>query len=175
MLDCRGSQTKIKMRKIIVILMVLLILGGGGAGVYFYFFQPAEASAGAAAEEANKEHEKQAKGGGHGEAPAAMFVELDPLILPVMDGNGPSQVVSIVVALEVADEETAKTVEAMSPKLKDAYIQDMYGMMNQYAALKGGVVQVGMIKKRLNEITTHVMGENVVQDVLLQVVQQRPI
>ena len=49
-------------------------------------------------------------------------------------------------------------------------------MLNRHAALKGGVIQVGIIKKRLNKISDRVMGdEDVVQDVLLQVVQQRPI
>jgi flagellar FliL protein len=158
---------------IMIAVVALLVCGGGAAGAYFYFFQPAEASAGDAADEVGKAHE-QAKGG-HGKVAGSSFVELDPLILPIVDNNGVNQVVSLVVALEVADEETMKAVEAMTPKLKDAYIQDMYGMLNGYASMKGGVVQVAMIKKRLNKISNDVLGENVVHDVLLQVVQQRPI
>lgn len=166
------------MRKIIIIVVALLLLGGGGAGAYFYFQKPAEAASGDAATATADSHGKDekkhaAKGGGHG---AGMkYVELDPLILPIVDNNGLSQSVSLVIALEVADDATAKQVEGMSPKLKDAYIQDMYGMLNEHAALKGGVIQITDIKNRLNKITHEVMGEDVVHEVLLQVVQQRPI
>ena len=157
------------MRMIIMGVVALILLGGGGAGAYFFFMKPAEASAG---EEVADAHEEKAESG-HGEA--AAFVELDPLILPIIDNDGVHQVVSMVVAIEVADAPTADKVKAMSPRLKDAFIQDMYGALNEHAALKGGVIQVTAIKKRLNEVTNKVLGEGVAHDVLLQVVQQRPI
>jgi len=161
------------MRMILIAVVALLVLGGGGAGAYFYFSQTAEASAGEEAhEEVAKKEEHHGDGHGHG---AFEFVELDPLILPIVDENGVSQVVSVVVALEVADSAAASSVEKMSPRLKDAFIQDMYGVLNRHASLKGGVIQVNLLKKRLNKISARVMGDDVVQDVLLQVVQQRPI
>ena len=52
----------------------------------------------------------------------------------------------------------------------------MYGVLNEHAALKGGVLQVHYLKKRLNTVSAEVMGDDdVINDVLLQVVQQRPI
>lgn len=163
------------MRMMIIAVAALLVLGGGGAGAYFYFSQQAEASAGPEGEAHGDKHakkeEKEHKDKSHYE-----FVELDPLILPIVDNNGVSQTVSMVIALEVPDSSAASKVEMLAPKLKDAFIQDMYGMLNRHAALKGGVIQVGAIKKRLNKISDKVMGdEEVVHDVLLQVVQQRPI
>ncbi|MCB1680662.1 MAG: flagellar basal body-associated FliL family protein [Rhodospirillales bacterium] len=161
------------MRKLLMIIIVLLVLGGGGGGAYYYFVVMKNTENTEAGEEqGQKEAGKQEHGEeqGHSE-----FVELDPLILPIVDNSGVSQVVSLVVAIEVPDQSSKDKVKAMSPKLKDAYIQDMYGMLNQQAALKGGVVQVAMIKERLNKITADVMGKDVVGDVLLQVVQQRPI
>lgn len=150
---------------------VAVLLIGGGAGGYFYFMQPAEASV---ADE-HKKAESEEKEGEHGEA-VLEFVEIDPLVLPVIDNEGINQVVSIVVSLEVASAGDAEKVKKMTPRLKDAYIQDMYGILNKNAALKDGVVQVGIIKERLNKVTDKVMGDkDVVHDVLLQVVQQRPI
>lgn len=164
------------MRMMIIAVVALLVLGGGGAGAYYYFQQPAEASSGEehtdAATGKDKSDKKHAKAGEH---ETTQFVELDPLILPILGNDGVNQTVSLVIALEVADEKAAAIVEHMSPKLKDAYIQDMYGMLNQHAALKGGVLQVSELKSRLNKISTDVLGEDVVHDVLLQVVQQRPI
>lgn len=160
------------MRIIIIALVALLVLGGGGAGAYFYFMDSADASVGEEELADNHDNHKKDKGhgGGHFE-----FVELDPLILPIVDNNGVNQVVSMVIALEVMETGKVGEVEKMTPKLKDAFIQDMYGVLNKHAALKGGVIQVGMIKKRLNKITDNVLGDDVVNDVLLQVVQQRPI
>ncbi|GJL84949.1 MAG: hypothetical protein DHS20C02_07240 [Micavibrio sp.] len=166
------------MRLIIIGVVALLVLGGGGAAAYFFLLQPAEASVTKEGEEGHDTHTKKAKkGGGHGEEAGwgTEFVELEPLILPIVDNEGVNQVVSMVIALEVSNSGDAARVTRMAPKLKDAYIQDMYGVLNRHAALKGGVIQVGAIKKRLSKISNEIMGEDVVQDVLLQVVQQRPI
>ncbi|MGB4106206.1 MAG: flagellar basal body-associated FliL family protein [Alphaproteobacteria bacterium] len=163
------------MRMVLIAVVALLVLGGGGAGAYFYFSKPAEASAGEAAKEVAAAHKKdEKKKGGHG-ADTAEFVELDPLILPIIDNSGVTQTVSLVIALEVEGKDKADEVRKLTPRLKDAYIQDMYGILNKHAALKGGVVQVSAIKGRLTKITTDVLGEDMVSDVLLQVVQQRPI
>lgn len=163
------------MRKGIIAIVALLLLAGGGAGGYFYFFKPAEASGveGEIEGDGHKEAKKDKHGGGHGEA--AEFVELDPLVLPIVDNSGVTQVVSLVVAIEAADAGAVETIKKLSPRLKDAYIQDMYGVLNEHAALKGGVIQVSAIKARLNKITQDILGEEVAHGVLLQVVQQRPI
>ena len=165
------------MKLILMAVMALVLLGGGGAGAYFYF-------SGSTAEAALTEDEILEKEKRERDEALAMkkenyaafqFVELDPLILPIVDRNGVSQVVSMVVTLEVYDDKSAKKVEHMIPKLKDAYIQDLYGALNKHASLKGGVIQVSDIKKRLHKISHKVVGEEYVNAVLLQVVQQRPI
>ncbi len=161
------------MRLVIIIVVALLLLGGGGAGAYFYFQHPAEASVGETDEHQDaKEAEK-----GHGDEgePAAAFVEMDPLILPIIGAKGATQTVSLVIVLEVADEAKAEEVKHLTPRLKDAYIQNMYGMLSRKNALQDGMIQVGPLKERLNKISKQVLGDDVVHDVLLQVVQQRPI
>ncbi len=110
-----------------------------------------------------------------GDKGSSEYVKLDPLLLPIIDEDGVQQVVSMVVAIEVGGVSDADKVKAMRPKLTDAYIQDMYGILNRHAALKGGIIQVKMIKERLNKITDDVVGDDIDTEVLLQVVQQRPI
>jgi len=156
------------MKLIMMIVGALVVLAGGGAGAYFYFQGEAVASAPAG------EHGEVKKKKDKHEQVHYEYVELDPLILPIVDKTGVSQVVSMVVALEVNGGDSAK-VSSMAPKLKDAYIQDLYGMLSEHAALKGGVIQVGYIKERLNQISNEVMHDGEINDVLLQVVQQRPI
>jgi hypothetical protein len=118
-------------------------------------------------------------GGGEGEA-VVQYVELDPLMLPIVDETGVSQVINLVVALEVANVAGADKVKALKPKLTDAFITDMYGALNRHAALKGGVLQIGYIKERLYQLSKDIVGldeeeHDLVNSVLIQVVQQRQI
>ena len=160
------------MRLVLIVLAALIALGGGGAGAYFYFMQPAEASI----TENPEAHEEKAEKADKADRKAPYeFVELDPLILPIVDAQGFSQTVSLVIVLEVPDAKSQKKIEAITPRLKDAFIQDLYGVLNRQAALADGVVQVAALKARLNKIIVKVTGEDAVNDVLLQVVQQRPI
>lgn len=154
-------------------LVAILLLGGGAAGAYFYFQKPAEAAVGKTEEHKAAKEAEAHKAEGHGSG--GDFVELDPLILPIIDESGVTQVVSIVVVIEVPSASAANDVKKFAPRLKDAYIQEMYGILNRHAALQGGVIQVGMLKDRLNAISHRVLGEDKINGVLLQVVQQRPI
>lgn len=149
------------MKKIKLFIMgvaALLVLGSSGAGGEFSLIGKAYAG-----------------GGGGGEAGGVEFVEMTPLILPIVDNTGVTQTVNLVVALEVANAEAVETVKKYKPRLTDAYIQGMYGVLNKHAALKGGVIQVGYLKDKLNSISHKVLGDDVVQNVLIQVVQQQPI
>lgn len=159
------------MKTFMLLLGALAVLAGGGLGAYFYFAQPAVASA----PEHVKKKKKVASKAEETGASLFQYVELEPLVLPIVDGSGVSQVVSMVIALEVVEPSAADKVRKLEPKLKDAYIQDMYGMLSEHAALKGGVVQIGYIKDRLNDISNRVLGNGKVNDVLIQVVQQRPV
>lgn len=160
------------MKKIIFAVMLLLVLGGGAVGAYFYFGKPAEASVGDSDEHIEA---KEASGKNNADKANAEYVELDPLILPIIDNNGVSQVISLVVVIEVGNTQDAETIIHNQPRLKDAYIQELYGVLNKHAALRGGVVQVDRVKERLKGISYKVMGDDMITDVLLQVVQQRPM
>ncbi|MFA7275713.1 MAG: flagellar basal body-associated FliL family protein [Pseudobdellovibrionaceae bacterium] len=111
---------------------------------------------------------------GGSEAPKVTYVKLDPLTLPVIDKSGIVQIINVSVTLEVADDLVAKEVEMVTPRLKDAYIQEMYGTLSRKGALTAeGVLQVNAIKERLSKVTMRVLGADKVKDVLLQSVNQR--
>lgn len=163
------------MRLAIIAIVALLVIGGGGFGAYIYFAKPAEAAVTEAGGEVKKgeEHAKKGEEGGHGEGGATEYVKFEPLILPIVDNEGLTQVVSLVVAIEVSSAEDKTTVTNLMPRLTDAFIQDMYGVLNG-EAMKGGIIQVGFLKDRLNKVSAKVLGGEIKSNVLLQVVQQRP-
>lgn len=158
------------MKLLVIAALALLLLGGGGAGAYFYFKHPAEAASGAVGEHAEGAKHKADEHGAK-----STFVQLDPLILPVIGKNGMTQTVSMVIVIETGDEANKAQIEHLAPRLKDAFIQDMYGALSQDIVLKDGVIQVGAIKNRLHKISQKVLGDEVAKEVLLQVIQQRPI
>lgn len=149
------------MKKILVAVLAVFLMSGAGLGVMQFVVKPAHASD-AKTEEGTA-------------VPEVSFIEMRPLVLPVLDQNGVSQVVSLIVSLEVSSAEAKAEVEKLSPRLLDAFIQDMYGALSKQAAMEGGMVQVGYIKSRLNRVSAEVLGKDKVKDVLLQVLQQRPV
>lgn len=165
------------MKFLVIIIMAALLVGAGGAGGYFFTQKQAVASYG---EEgpitaADREAAKYAKLSAEERAKNLRFVELTPIILPILDESGVSQVVTLIVSLELNGDDNAEYAASMIPRLKDAYIQDMYGVLNRKASLDAGVIKVDELKERLNRVSTQVLGENKVNSVLLQVVNQRAI
>lgn len=161
------------MKKIIIIFVALLLLGGGGFAA-FTFLGGKTAEASVDPKQASKDKSKAEDAASKAEKDALVsFVKMDPLTLPVVNKNGVVQIVNISITLEVEDAEKAKEVEKFAPRLKDAYIQDMYGALSSNTAMTQGVVDVEVVKKRLNAITQKVIGNDSVRDVLLQAVQQR--
>ncbi|MDY0028355.1 MAG: flagellar basal body-associated FliL family protein [Pseudobdellovibrionaceae bacterium] len=162
------------MKKSILMLVALMLLGGIGGGAYWFFGNQAQASVteGDLAKQTKKELTDKEKA----EADAKVaFVKMDPLTLPVVNEKGIVQIINISITLEAADAEAAKEIEKFFPRLKDAYIQDMYGSLGRKGAMNAeGIVQVNRIKERLSKITEKVIGSDKVRQVLLQSVQQRP-
>ena len=148
------------MKKLFLSGLILIVLG---AGVFSFSFM-SKASAGDPSSAKESELKKNFE-----------YVELSPLVLPIIGQAGISQTLSLVVSIEVNTVSDAEKIEKIAPKLQDAYIQDMYGVLSSEANLaQGGTIQVKDLKKRLTDVSKTVAGD-MVNDVLLQVVSQRPI
>lgn len=165
------------MKYFMILVTALMLIGAGGAGGYFFFEQSAVASAGKVSKDAlaSKKAKEYAVAKAKEEIESLRFVEMDPIILPIIDGRGVTQVVTLVITLEAYGDENAKLAEKMIPRLKDAYLQDMYGVLSRKASMKGGLVKTEDLKERLNKISNKVLGEDKINGVLLQVVSQRPV
>lgn len=107
--------------------------------------------------------------------PEFQYHEMKPLMIPVINNGGISQQVSFVVTLEIPYGELDK-ITLYEPRLADAYIQDLYGVLGTgYGLINGSVLDVPTIKSRLKTVAQHVLGDEALHDVLLQVVQQRQL
>ena len=106
--------------------------------------------------------------------PEFEYLQLNPMILPVITAKGLTQQVSLIVSLEI-DYGQKEKFSSYEPRLIDAYIQDLYGALGTgHALMHGNLVDVRQIKLRLTSVTERVLGSGLkVHDVLLQVIQQR--
>ncbi len=115
--------------------------------------------------------------GADGSHPKYQYVSISPVILPVITQEGLTQQVSLKVQLEVPWGDKDK-IEPYEPRLVDAYLQDLYGAFSAGGGLmRNSFVNISAVKQRLTSDTSKVLGENSnkVHDVLLQVLQQKPM
>ena len=104
------------------------------------------------------------------------FVQIDPVILPIIGHNGATQSVSIVITLEFYNAKDAEKAGEIKPRLSDAFLTRLYGNVS-HIAMKAGmpVVNIMQVKHDLHEASAKVLGEEVKHDVLVEVLQQQKI
>jgi flagellar FliL protein len=148
--------------KILVIILLVIILAGGGAAGWFFFLKE---DPDAVAEEVVEE------------LPPAppVYVRFNPLQLPLIGDDGIEQVIDIIVALEVPDQASADLVIAMAPRLNDAILRDLYGVLHTSRIMRNGIVNVTAVKQRIVAVAKDIMGEELISDALVQGVAQRPM
>lgn len=104
---------------------------------------------------------------------SVFYVHIDPLVLPVIGNKGVTEVVSLLVKLQVDDQRTVERVNSISPKLNDAYLRSLYGLIDRSVYRNGRFLDVTKIKNRLTKVTETMIGKDIVRDVLIQGVNQR--
>ena len=99
------------------------------------------------------------------------YLELKPIVVPIITEKGLTQQLSLVITIELPYG-TKDDIKLMEPKLADVYISDLYGILGAGGAMMhGNVVDVAALKDRLTRDTTKVLGDKYIQ-VLLPAVQQ---
>lgn len=154
------------MNKIIFFVLALVVLIGIGVGGWIMFGQKMMAEA------SNPEHAEPPKKK-KAEGPPS-FIDVGPIVLPVMGETRIEQTVMIMVSIEVSDEATKNTVRAVSPRLLDAYLRALYGKIGKSQVAAGEIVDVATIKEKLTEATNGVLGPDVADGVYIKAVSQRP-
>jgi hypothetical protein len=100
------------------------------------------------------------------EGPA--FVRLAPIVLPIFNSeNKVTRQAGLVLALELEPGKTAADLEPTGRQLRDAFITDLYGLYEQTANAEH-VIDVPLIKQRLQETSDRVLGPGIVHAVLIQ-------
>ncbi len=138
-----------------------------------------------AAEPAKKKEKKQAIHPANEGAPKAsetggrggqkVYVSIGPIILPVITDDGPQQIITMVVSLQVKDTSVSDKVREQLPRLVDAYMRALYGKLDGSAMHHGRIVNIDFVKQKVIAATDEIMGHGTVEDVLIQAVAQRQV
>lgn len=108
--------------------------------------------------------------------PEFEYVQIDPIMLPIITSRGITQQIRLMVQIEV-EYGKKSDVEPYMPRLVDAYLQDLYGALSAgHGIMKNNFVDVIQVKQRLTSVTDKVLGEDhKAHGVLLQILQQQPM
>ncbi len=155
------------MKRILPILLLLVLIGAGG-GYYFL------GHGAAASEDQEQVSSNPAPAAGAPTARAPVYVEFNPILLPIIGDGRIEQTINVVFTLEVADQAAADRVIALSPRLNDAFLQALYGALHSRNVIRDGVVDLSVIKLRLVQESNRIAGHGVVRDALVQMISQQP-
>lgn len=104
-----------------------------------------------------------------------VFVSIGPIILPVITDDGPQQIITMIVSLQVKNTNDSDKVRKQFPRLVDAYMRALYGRLDKRTMHHGTIVNVDFVKSRVARATSEILGAGLVEDVLIQAVSQRQV
>jgi len=100
-------------------------------------------------------------------------VRLDPIFVPVIEGNQVTHQVGVTLMLQLVADGSKADVETKRIPLYDALFRDLYGYFQDRIAANGRVDQ-NYLKVRLLKTTRRVVGPDLVQEVLIEQLFERP-
>lgn len=99
-------------------------------------------------------------------------MRLPLFVIPVIEGDEVTRSVSVGVVLELAEGQTATSIEPKRPVLVDAFYRELYGMFAQRSSADR-IAEDRTIKERLARTADRVLGPGVVREVLIQQLFER--
>lgn len=95
------------------------------------------------------------------------FVDIQPIVLPVIERDAVRSQVGIVVTLELADGQHGDDVEPKRRQLTDAFIRELHTIYG-WRSGSDRVVDQELIKRRLQITADKVLGPGVVHAILIR-------
>ena len=102
-----------------------------------------------------------------------IYVHIQPMVVPVINENGAEQIVTMIIDLQVKNFDAADTMHSNMPRVQDAILRTLYGGLGQGTLKKGHLVNIAKIKAKIHTAVELALGQDLVDDVLIQGVAQR--
>ncbi|MEE8213680.1 MAG: hypothetical protein V3R79_03765 [Alphaproteobacteria bacterium] len=102
-----------------------------------------------------------------------LFVDMEPLAIPIFQGNRVAATVQIQVKLETNGKDNVKKIKRIMPVITDAFVRDLHSFMPRLLKAEERI-DVLIIKQRLQLIGNKVAGKGLIKNVLVQSVIDQP-
>lgn len=103
----------------------------------------------------------------------SIFIDMEPILIPIFKGNEAVAKIQIQVKLETKSTESAIKIQRMMPRISDAFIKDLHAFLPRMLK-EHERIDVFVLKQRLKLISDRNFGKNLVEDVLVQSVIDTP-
>ena len=102
-----------------------------------------------------------------------VFIDMEPMAIPVFQGNRVAATVQIQVKLETNNENKAERIKEMMPIIIDAFVRDLHSFMPRLLRAEERI-DILIIKQRLQLIGDKVTGKGTISNVLVQSIIDQP-
>jgi flagellar basal body-associated protein FliL len=151
------------MKKLILLFAMLLFLIGGTIGLLkFLEIGPFKPKKGDVKKVVIKEV-----------VDTTVFIDMEPMAIPIFQGNRVAATVQIQVKLETNNENKAERIKEMMPIIIDAFVRDLHSFMPRLLRAEERI-DILIIKQRLQLIGDKVTGKGTISNVLVQSIIDQP-
>ena len=146
-------------KKLIIIFVAILILAGGATAAMKWL------QIGPFAPETNEENKETKK-------KEPVFVDLEPLIFNIIQGDKISKPMQIQITLETNGRDKADFLEKRLTKLKAEFFEDLYSFVPRLLEKKNRL-DVVILQKRLKIIGRRLVGKAYIDEVQVQIIKEK--
>lgn len=142
------------MKKFVIIFAVLLMIAGAAVSIMKTMELGPFAPEGENGEEGSADSEDAPK---KAKLEPPRFVDMEPLVIPFIQGTKVSTTIQITLKLEAMGAENEAKIMKLLPRLSDAFLRDLYSYVPRLLS-KRARVDVFVIKRRLQMVSDRVAG-----------------
>ncbi len=112
-------------------------------------------------------------GGSEGEKEPPSFIELDPMAVPIFQGEKVVATVHIQVKLETVGKNNFARIGRAKARIRDAFLSEMHVFIPRMLRMTERI-DIFILKKRLQMVADRVMADRTIRNVLIQSVTNIP-
>jgi flagellar basal body-associated protein FliL len=156
------------MGRLVVLLLLVVLLAGGGVGTWWFGIEGnpipglSDASEGGSGSEASGLVQKPSE-----------FVEMKPLSVPVMQEGRVTELLTLVISLEVAGNAGLEAVADNRPALRDSMLSELHALYS-LRFVRNNENEMDLVKRRLEKKVRPILKDKL-RGVFVQAVQGREV
>jgi flagellar protein FliL len=153
------------MKRLVILLVIVLLVAGGAGAAWWFLLRKAPVDSAAQAEAAPETENKDAM--------RLRFIELEPMILPIIREGQVTLHLTVVLAVELVEPRPAIEIAMVQRPLRDALFSTLHAVFAlRYIQEQG--FEHPLVQQRLMQASERVLGPGSVKAILLRHIQLRP-